>query len=83
MKNKILILTLISILIYANGFTQISKEKSSKLKQNTSRTNSDHIGTWKLISQKITYKNGQIELLYSSTTFFKKSINTHKFYCDC
>lgn len=73
MKYKILKLTLFSVLIYTTGFSQISKEKSSKvnakLKQNSVARNSDHIGTWKLVSQKITHENGQIEVLDSSSIF--------------
>lgn len=83
MKHKILKLILISILIYANGFAQISKAKSNKinaeLNNNTSLRKADHIGTWKLISQRITYENGQIQLLDSSSIFLRKILTPTNF----
>jgi hypothetical protein len=83
MKYKILKLTLFSVLIYTTGFSQISKEKSSKvnakLKQNSVARNSDHIGTWKLVSQKITHENGQIEVLDSSSIFLRKILTPTNF----
>lgn len=83
MKHKILKLTLISILIFGSGFAQIQKEKSRKIiagqKQNTSGKNSAHIGTWKLVSQKITHNNGQVELLDSSTIFLRKILTPTNF----
>ena len=83
MQHKIFKLTLVSILIYANGFAQISKAKNDKIdsetKYDVSLKNPDHIGTWKLVNQKITHENGQIELLDSSSIFLRKILTPTNF----
>ena len=71
MKNKILALTLWGILICTAGFAQTKKNKSDK--------NTEHIGTWKLISQKITYENGQVLTSDSASIFLKKILTPTNF----
>jgi hypothetical protein len=58
MKNKILQLIIIGMFIYSAGLAQIPKSQTNKNK--TLAKNQDQVGTWKLVSQKITYENGQI-----------------------
>ncbi|RZK74605.1 MAG: hypothetical protein EOO85_15005 [Pedobacter sp.] len=71
MKNKILALTFLGILICTAGLAQTKKTKSNK--------NTDHIGTWKLISQKITYENGQVLTSDSASIFLKKILTPTNF----
>lgn len=71
MKNKILKLALVGIFICGTGFAQTQKNKAIK--------NTDHIGTWKLVSQKITYQNGQILISDSSSVFLRKILTPTNF----
>jgi len=83
MKNKIIKLAIIGILFCAAGFAQTQKTKAIKsnaiVKHKTSPNNTDHIGTWKLISQKITYENGQILISDSASVFLRKILTPTNF----
>ncbi|NRF40701.1 hypothetical protein [Pedobacter foliorum] len=81
MKNKILSLTLSGVLICAVGFAQTQKNKKSNaaIKRVTPSKNTEHIGTWKLISQKITYENGQILISDSGSVFLRKILTPTNF----
>ncbi|MES2456145.1 MAG: hypothetical protein V4594_11405 [Bacteroidota bacterium] len=71
------------MLIGTAGFAQTPKKKStagSKTAQyKVSSDNTAHIGTWKLISQKITYANGQILTSDSSSIFLRKILTPKDF----
>jgi hypothetical protein len=69
MKQKLIRTTLMCILISATAFAQSQKKTSTKA------TNTDHIGTWKLLSQKVTTPNGQI-FMGDSTNVFQHKILT-------
>ncbi|HKG05479.1 MAG TPA: hypothetical protein VKB19_03430 [Pedobacter sp.] len=80
MKNKILNLTLIGMLICAAGFAQTQKKKTNTAaKVKTSSNSTAHIGTWKLISQKITYQNGQMLISDSGSVFLRKILTPTNF----
>lgn len=83
MKDKILALTLVSFLIYTAGFAQTKKTKTVKnntvVTQKASIQDTEHIGTWKLVSQKITYENGQILTSDSSSIFLRKILTPTNF----
>jgi hypothetical protein len=76
MKQKLIVSILLCILISAPSVAQSQKNISKTLKQGpTKALNTDHIGAWKLVSQKITYANGQI-FLGDSTNVFQRLILT-------
>ncbi|NNU33523.1 hypothetical protein HK413_04045 [Mucilaginibacter sp. S1162] len=76
MKSKLMLSILLCILISTTVVAQSQKKASKPLKQGAAKTlNTDHIGTWKLVSQKITYDNGQI-FLGDSTNVFQRLIIT-------
>lgn len=86
MKNKTLILTLVTMLIGAGSFAQTPKKKNDKstrgkqtVQPKISSDNTGHIGTWKLISQKITYANGQILLSDSASVILRKILTPTNF----
>lgn len=66
MKQKLLSFILICLLMSAGVFAQ-SKKKTPG--------NTDHIGTWKLISQKVTYPDGRVSM-GDSTNIFQRKILT-------
>jgi hypothetical protein len=63
----------VCILISATTFAQSQKKTSQSIKK--SAVNTDHIGTWKLVTQKVTYENGQI-FMGDSTNVFQHKILT-------
>jgi len=71
------------MLIGTAAFAQMPKKKSipgNKTAQyKVSSDNAAHIGTWKLISQKITYANGQILTSDSSAIFLRKILTPKDF----
>lgn len=71
MKQNLILFTLVCILISTTIFAQ-SKKK-------TSDTNTSHVGTWRLLSQKVTYPNGQIAIGDSSNIFQRKIITPNAF----
>ncbi|TCD00384.1 hypothetical protein [Pedobacter psychroterrae] len=79
MKNKILILTLAATLICAAAIAQTQKKKVNNATIKTSSHSTAHIGTWKLISQKITYQNGQMLLSDSGSVFLRKILTPTNF----
>ena len=86
MKRKPLMLTLVAMLIGAAGFAQAPKKIISKsaagnitVQRKASSENTAHIGTWKLISQKITYGNGQILISDSASVFLRKILTPTNF----
>lgn len=79
MKNKILSLTLAATLICAAGVAQMQKKKVNNATIKTSSNSIAHIGTWKLISQKITYQNGQMLLSDSGSVFLRKILTPTNF----
>ena len=86
MKGKSLILILVAMLIGAVGFAQTLKKKNIKstagntaVQRRTPSENTAHIGTWKLIRQKITYGNGQILISDSSSVFLRKILTPTNF----
>ena len=87
MKTKFLASTIIGMLICVASFAQVKKTNSkanSTVKQSTSvknasMKNADHIGTWKLISQKITYQNGQILTSDSGSVYLRKILTPTNF----
>lgn len=79
MKNKILSLTIAATLICAAGVAQTQKKKVHNATIETSSNSTAHIGTWKLISQKITYQNGQMLLSDSGSVFLRKILTPTNF----
>lgn len=79
MKNKILSLTIAATLICAAGVAQTQKKKVHNATTKTSSNSTAHIGTWKLISQKITYQNGQMLLSDSGSVFLRKILTPTNF----
>jgi hypothetical protein len=75
MKQKLILSILLCTLISATTFAQ--KKTTGALKK--SSANTDHIGTWKLLSQKITYANGQIAIGDSSNVFQRKILTPTTF----
>ncbi|MDB5157721.1 MAG: hypothetical protein JWR50_2428 [Mucilaginibacter sp.] len=71
MKPNLIIPTLVCILISTTIFAQ-SKKK-------TSGTNNSYLGTWKLVSDKVTYPNGQVFVGDSSTIIQRKIITPTSF----
>jgi hypothetical protein len=86
MKRKPLIIALVAMLIGAVGFAQTPKKGTDKgtagktaVQRKAPFKNAAHIGTWKLISQKITYGNGQILMSDSSSVFLRKILTPTNF----
>ncbi|WP_214227978.1 hypothetical protein [Pedobacter sp. B4-66] len=86
MKRKPLIIILLSMLIGATSFAQTPKKKNNKstgknteVERKTSSENTAHVGTWKLIRQKITYGNGQILISDSTSVFLRKILTPTNF----
>ncbi|ETZ23845.1 hypothetical protein [Pedobacter sp. V48] len=82
MKRKLLIIILLSMLIGANSFAQTPKkpkQTKTKVQRKASSQNTAHIGTWKLIWQKITYENGQMIISDSTSVFLRKILTPTNF----
>ena len=85
MKSQQILPTLLGILISALTFAQSPKKKTLTVKKGSTRAivgqkhivpnKTDHIGTWKLISQKVTNENGQM-FMGDSTMVFQRKILT-------
>lgn len=71
MKLNAILLTLLSIIISTTTIAQSRKK--------TVGTNKSYPGTWKLISQKVTYPNGQVFTGDSSTIIQRKIITPTSF----
>jgi len=69
MKQKLFCATIACMLISATIFAQ-SKKKDSK---------TDHIGTWRLLSQKVTYPDGRMSMGDSSNVFQRKILTPTTF----
>jgi len=86
MNRKPLIVILLGMLIGTAGLAQQTKKKINKsaarnlaIGQKATSKNTDHIGTWKLIYQKITYGNGQVLTSDSSSIFLRKILTPTNF----
>jgi hypothetical protein len=87
MKQPLILSTLVCLLISATTFAQSQKKTSAAVKKGSAKEivgqthiipkSSAHIGTWKLISQKVTYENGQM-FMGDSTMVFQRKILTPK-----
>jgi len=84
MKSRLTLSTLMCVLITTAVFAQSAKKKtplkSASKKQLVGQMHvipkkADHIGTWKLISQKVTYSNGGM-FMGDSTMVFQRKILT-------
>ncbi|WP_214073516.1 hypothetical protein [Mucilaginibacter sp. dw_454] len=69
MNQKLSRAIIVCLLFSATAFAQ-SKKKT---------TTADHIGTWRLLSQKVTYPNGQISIGDSSNVFQHKILTPKTF----
>lgn len=80
MKQNLMRLTIAFALISTTTFAQSQKKNSADLKKITvTAINTDHIGSWKLISQKVTYPDGQISMGDSTNVFQHKVITPTTF----
>lgn len=84
MKPQLILSALLCVFISASTFAQSAKKKTTVKKGAKNAVvgqmhivpkNTDHIGTWKLISQKVTYDNGQM-FMGDSTMVFQRKILT-------
>jgi hypothetical protein len=89
MKHKLINATLVFILISTAAFAQSTKKNTLAVKRATAKEivgqvqttpeNNAHIGTWKLISQKVTYDNGQMFMGDSTMVFQHKILTPNTF----
>ena len=85
MKPQLILSTLLCVLISVSTFAQSPKKKTVTVNKGSAKAivgqehivpkNTDHIGTWKLISQKVTNENGQM-FMGDSTMVFQRKILT-------
>jgi type 1 fimbria pilin len=84
MNKRIIIALMLCLLVSIGSFAQ-SKKKSvstgtSKVKQSVQKAaNTAHIGTWRLISQKITFEDGRVTTGDSSNVFTRKILTPTTF----
>lgn len=76
MKAKATIITLLAISISIGAYAQskVPYKKKTGLKKVVTKPelpNTDHIGTWRLISQNVTYSPGNVFMGDSSSAAFK------------
>jgi hypothetical protein len=84
MKGKTTIVTLLVLLMSIGAFAQskasnVKRRGTPKLATTQKEINTDHIGTWRLISQKVTYDSGNVFKGDSSTVFQRKVLTPHTF----
>ena len=78
MKLKLLQFTLVCILISGAAFAQ-SPTKTAGNAKKSSVSIAEHIGTWKLLSQKVTSESGQIRIGDSTNVFQRKILTPSNF----
>lgn len=86
MKRTLIICALLCVCVSASTYAQTKKNTPVAIKKTSvksinakkSRSN-DHIGTWKLISQKVTYDNGEVFMGDSSMVFQRKVLTPKTF----
>ena len=84
MKAKATIITLLAISISIGAYAQSKvpyKKKTglTKVVTKPKLSNTDHIGIWRLISQKVTYSPGNVFMGDSSSVFQRKILRPHTF----